>query len=256
MSARLLAILAIISCFAPAVRGAEPAYADRPLSQWVADLSEKDPLIREEAIEVLIKIGPDARIALPKLAEMQERDTSVQVRRRAAIALWRIDGQTKPARDLLTAELKAPLPVTRLKAVVLLRELSVSGRELAPIVLESLSDADGAVGSLAAELLQQTGEDAVPGVVAALPKATVAKRQTLVSFLQGLGPHCQPAVSALRQLLKDKDPHARLAAARALLATDGDDALAIAEIQKLLKSTDGGVKLEAENVAFNLPHKS
>src|SRR5205814_8691487 len=128
MSRWCLAVVVALLVPAADVRGAEPSYADRSLAQWIADLAEKDPLIREEAIEVLIKIGPDARTALPRLTELHEKDSSAQVRRRAAIALWRLDGQTRPARDLLAAELTAPLPATRLKAAALLRELGVPGR--------------------------------------------------------------------------------------------------------------------------------
>lgn len=254
MSWRLVAIL-VAALAAPAVRGADTSFADRSLTLWVADLSEKDPLIREEAIEVLIKIGPDARVALSKLAELHEKDSSAEVRRRAAIALWRLDGQTKPARDLLVGELKAPLPATRLRAAGLLRELGTSGRDLAAVALDSLHDPDPVVSNLASGLLNQLGDDAVPAVVAVLPKVSIAKRQTLITFLQGLGPACHPAVTALRDLLKDQDPRARLAAARALLAMDADDAAALAELQNLLKATDAAVKAESTYAALTLPHR-
>src|SRR5262249_18390670 len=114
---------------------------------------------------------------------------------------------------------------------------------------------DVAVSSLASSLLGQLGDDAVPAVVAALHKANIARRQSLVTFLQGLGPNCQPAVTALRDLLKEKDARNRLMATRALLAMDCDDTLALAEIQNLLKTTDTGVKAESEFAALTLPHK-
>lgn len=255
MSRWLDAMTIGVALVAPAVQGADPAFADRSLALWIADLSEKDPLIREEAIEVLIKIGAEARVALPKLAEIQEKDASPEVRRRAAVALWRLDGQAKPARDLLSAELKAPLPGARLRAAGLLRELGMPSRDLAPVALDSLHDPDPVVSGLASSLLNQLGDDAVPAVVAVLPKASIAKRQTLVTFLQGLGPSCQPAVSALRDLLKDQDARARLASSRALLAMNPDDAVALAEIQNLLKATDAVIKLETAYAALTLPHK-
>jgi HEAT repeat protein len=239
----------------PPAGAAEPSFADRTLTEWTADLGAKDPLVREEAIEVLIKIGAAARTSVPRLAELYDADPSPAVRRRAAVALWRLDGRAKPARDLLTAELKAPVPTARLKAVALLREMGVVGRELTPTVLESVQDPDGVVNSYAASLLNQMGEDAVPAVVAALPKASPAKRQTLVSFLQLLGPKSAPAVAALRELLKDRDAHLRLAAVRALWpgGATGNDVLG--ELQNLLKSRDAAVKAEATVAALVLPRK-
>src|SRR5712691_866386 len=167
MSRGLFVAFLTIPILALPVRAAEPSFADRPLQEWIADLAEKDPLIREEAIEVLIKIGPEARIALPRLAEMHEKDPSAGVRRRAALALWRLDGQTKPARDVLTADLKSPIPAQRLKAVSLLRELGTPAAELTPTVLDMIADVDVFVKDQAATALNLLGEDAVPAVIAA-----------------------------------------------------------------------------------------
>src|SRR5262245_30745061 len=68
----------------------EPAFAERALSRWIADLDDPDGLIREEAVEVLGRMGADARPALAKLEKLTTDDTGM-VRRRAAVALWKID---------------------------------------------------------------------------------------------------------------------------------------------------------------------
>src|SRR4051812_12038918 len=86
----------------PLLLAAEPP-AERPVADWLKDLDDPQSLVREEAIEMLIRAK--AKDAVPKLTKLLD-DPSSSVRRRAALALWKIDGQTKPAIAILAATLR------------------------------------------------------------------------------------------------------------------------------------------------------
>jgi hypothetical protein len=60
--------------------GAEPAaespLAGRPLRQWLEDLAARDLLVREEAVGVLTRAGPEAKEAVPRLEKMLRDEPS------------------------------------------------------------------------------------------------------------------------------------------------------------------------------------
>src|SRR4051794_40959580 len=92
---RTISILILLS--SPLAWAAEPVtFARRPLDSWVADLDDKDPLVREEALEVLAQLGPKAKAAVPKLERLAKAAGEAE-RRRAAFALWKVDGRAEAA---------------------------------------------------------------------------------------------------------------------------------------------------------------
>ena len=60
------------------------------LSALVGALDDREASVRSEAIVALLKFGPSARDALPKLEDMQRRDQSAKVRHYAARAVEKL----------------------------------------------------------------------------------------------------------------------------------------------------------------------
>src|SRR4051812_5396587 len=79
--------------------------AGRSLRAWLDDLHDSDLLIREEAVEVLAQAGPAARIAVPQLRRLLTHENR-PLRSRAALALWKIAGETAPAVETLSSSLR------------------------------------------------------------------------------------------------------------------------------------------------------
>src|SRR5437764_14963549 len=69
---------------------AEPAFAERPLSAWIKDLGDPNPLVREEALEALSRLGPDAKKSVDAIRPLLKAPLNT-TRLRAAIALGKIE---------------------------------------------------------------------------------------------------------------------------------------------------------------------
>src|SRR5258708_25797814 len=73
-----------------------PVHYGKTLRYWLDEVHNPAVLAREEAIEVLAHIGPPAREAVPALNALL-KDPYQTVRRKAAIALWKIDRRERGA---------------------------------------------------------------------------------------------------------------------------------------------------------------
>ena len=164
-------IIALLIVLIPAIAYADPPveFAKRPLDAWIADLDDKDTLVREEALEVLTQLGPKAKAAVPKL-EPLVKTGSDPARRRAALALWKIDGRTEAAIPLFKAALKENSGIARIQTIQTLRELGVPADELAPLLIESLTDADFEARNQASAAPRGMAAEALPVLLEALPK--------------------------------------------------------------------------------------
>jgi HEAT repeat protein len=241
MLRRTLAFILVIGCVCVG-RSAEPTFADRALSAWIADLDGADVLAREEAVEVLLKMGTAAKPALPKLEQLSKSEF-VTLRRRASFALWKIGGQKQPAIDVYTADLKAPIARVRLEAVQRLTQLDVPRETLFPVLVAMLGDSEFAVYGQAMSALQTFGADAVPVVLEALPKAELGQKQRLLGVLQTLGPQAKEAIPALRNMLKESDDRTRMMVINVLWTLDpGRRAENIAALVELGNSKDPNVR--------------
>src|SRR5436309_303243 len=109
-----------IPFLALSVRAAEPP-AERPVAEWVKDLDDAQSLVRAEALELLIRA--EANAAVPQLTKLLA-DPLPSVRRRAAVALWKIDGQTKPAIAALTAAVRDVDAGQRRESLLMLRDVA------------------------------------------------------------------------------------------------------------------------------------
>ena len=85
-------------------------------------LQDPERDVRIQAAETLGAIGPEAKGAVPALAETVGRDGSGTVRMRSADALARIGSEAKSARPVLEAALKDPAMARRPEVLAKIRE--------------------------------------------------------------------------------------------------------------------------------------
>ncbi|HWG44721.1 MAG TPA: HEAT repeat domain-containing protein [Gemmataceae bacterium] len=186
----------------------EPRYAGKPLAFWLEELKSDDPLIREEAIAVLADAGPAARAAVPRL-ETLLKDQQRSVRTQAALALWRIAGQTKPAITALTEAVRDPATPNRAEMLGKLSEFGSAAASSAPAVVEFIRDANPVVRTQAVMAMQRFGATAVPSILPLLDHADRRVRRSACHALGLLGPSAKDAVPKLAALLKDADEEVR-----------------------------------------------
>ncbi len=199
----LLLLVMLLAVFS--VHGAEETrYDGKPLAFWLDELKSDDPLLVEEAILVLTDAGPAARAAVPRL-QMLLKDQPRSVRLRAALALWRIAGQTKPAIAALTEALHDPGAANRAEMLSKLGEIGSAAASSAAVVLPFLRDADGAVRTQARMAMQRFGAAAVPSILLALKDDKPSVRQAAFDALGLLGPSAKESVPTLTGLLEDAD---------------------------------------------------
>jgi HEAT repeat protein len=138
---RAVAVALAAALVGSVVRAEEPTAAGRPLKEWAADLRSADVLTREEAIEVLAGLGSAAKEFAPAIERLL-KDEAATVRRRAALALLRIDGRRGPAVAAVAEMLRDPSRAVRSRAVRLLPRLGADAAGLAPALAEGLEADD------------------------------------------------------------------------------------------------------------------
>lgn len=200
---------AIVGLVLPLMNLSCATAADTPPSEstiegWINDLDKADPLVREDAIEALGKAK--AKSALPRLEKLLD-DPEPAIRRRAAIALWRIDGRAKPALSALIEILKDAKQPGRLDALRTLTEIDVSGEFVGPLAIRLLSENDLRMRNSAKHVLQIGGPKTVSAILEALSGAPPAIQRELIEILKRHRSRSPGVEVALEKLLpKSADP--------------------------------------------------
>ena len=140
----------------------EVVYQGRPLSSWVAQLKEKDPAVRQDAVRALGVIGAEA---VPRLAEALADDNR-DARTAAADALGSMGPDAKAAVPALNAALHDADSGVRRHAAFALGIIDPQDRSVVPALVESLKDGDLEVRRLAAVALGRLGREAKAAVPA------------------------------------------------------------------------------------------
>ncbi len=204
------------------------------------EISKQSEDARSEALEVLGKIGPQARKAIPHLKAMLTDRQGVN-RRAAAFALWKLT-QDRAAIPIIARTLSDPNEYARSRAAGDLGEIGPDAAEAVPALIRALDDSSQSVMNGSATALGKIGpaaKDAVPvlvrcvdPLVARLAKIR-AKRQAVPSPVQSpdrkplggasrefvteaLGKIGAPGVPELIRGLKDRDDYVRSIAAESL----------------------------------------
>jgi HEAT repeat protein len=250
MMMRIISILVLLT--SSLAWAAEPVmFARRPLDAWLADLDDADPLVREEALEVVTQLGPKAKPAVPKLERLAKAASEAE-RRRAAMALWKVDGRADAAIPVFRAALKGATGLPRVQTIQTLRDLGVPADELAPHLIDGLADPDFDARNQATVLLRGMATEVMPVLIEEIPKARGDKLQHVLSVLSGLGPRGKEALPALNNLLKDSDPAVKMAGVRAVLVLDRGNRAAHDVLSEVAQSKDAVARRQAFAAALQI----
>jgi HEAT repeat protein len=192
--------------------GKEAGHKGKTVTQWRRDLKHADAEVRRAAAVALAEMGPQARAAVPDLAETL-KDQADPVRIQAALALWSMGPEATPAVADLTAALDDRNAEVR-------------------------ADAAGALGAIGPKAV-----DAVGRLGASLRDENPAVRHAAAKALGAIGPEARGAVSDLIGALRDPDRNVRSEVAYTLAALGPDAQGAVPSLQEMAsKETDGQVR--------------
>jgi HEAT repeat protein len=274
----------MLVCPAAAGAGQEPFWNSKPLSHWVTALSGQDaqgrvlaasslaelaiaqggtavasavpgllpnladPLseVRESAAHALEQIGaPAARPAVATLLGLMSTDAMPQVRRRAALALGRID---PTAEDVITGAARTLRDdqdmSVRVSAAVLLMASGRSAGRVANALSAALTDESHAVRLYSAAALVKTadGHAAFPRLLDVLQDDDAALRAEAVGLLVEAGRGPEEVMPALVRALGDSDAEVRGAAADALGSLGKPARPVLPALWPLLRDPDESVR--------------
>jgi HEAT repeat protein len=193
--------------------------------QLTAALQDKEPKIRQAAIEMLGLIGPVARSAAPAVAAAI-KDKTPNVALAAAIALTRLDPTR--ARDADAVPLLADA-LDHLPSLRALADIGPDARAAVPALVAALKHKDKAVRDGARRALACIGTPAVPALIDALKDNTENVAGLAAQTLGSILPRPKEALPALREALQHEACRAAAAAALARI-----DPGASAEVVSLL----------------------
>jgi HEAT repeat protein len=200
--------------------------------------ASKDSKVRDGALTLLSRLGPEAKGAEEALASLAKdsQDTSVRASAEAALrAVTSTDG------------LRSKDAATRIAAARALGSLGWRAKEAMPNLIEAIKDPEVEVRRAAAEGLWALGKEADSAVTAL---ATAAKddsdatvRVTALGALDAIAPGTRPVLDAHLAAMRDRDPMVRAAAASFPKVPD-DDSLAAA-LESALGDADEAVRRSA-----------
>jgi HEAT repeat protein len=242
----------------------------KTIEQWIKDMSDHDPSVRETAIQTVLQFGPAARKAVPALiTETQDRDASI--RTNAAVALGQIGFDEKDLKRgvaALVRLLSDSQAIVRYQATMALGRIGTDASEstsyLATYTIKDLSSwpirkaAAFALGSVAGKEKDDPDARAINGLVYALsndPSAQV-KLEALMSIVL-LGPPKsdstkEAAEQVLRRLTRDKSHVLAIWAHVGLMRMNKVTESGVLAIAKLLSSPDQMTRMHAVRALVTL----
>ena len=261
MRRAFLLTLVAAAAVGAAARGQGPKFLDRPMNDWVKDLSEADPEVRRGAAFALGKIGIEggaAQVVAALTRGLGDKDDTVRdfaasglgdvlkAQGDGAGAYW---GQAAGA---LQAALKDPQPRVRRSAAY---ALGAFGPQAAPVrddLIAAAGDASPIVRQNAAWALGRLGKEAGQDGVSQLRNLLkddepLVRRDALHALGEVGNPTAHPAVQAmLKTAAAEKDAVVRKAAAEALAHLVGkEDREYASELYPLLSDKDSETRYNA-----------
>jgi HEAT repeat protein len=235
----------------------------KTIEQWIKEMSDLDPSVREAAIQAVVQFGPGARKAVPALiTETQDRDTSI--RTNAAIALGQIGFDEKDLKRgvaALVRLLSDPQAVVKYQAAMALGHIGADASDattyLANYTIKDLSSwpirkaAAYALGSVAGKEKGDPDVKAINGLVYAMTNdsSTHVKLEALMSLIL-LGPpqsdsSKEAAEVVLKRLARDKNHVLVIWAHIGLMRWDKVTKSHVVAIAEMLTSHDQMTRMHA-----------
>lgn len=209
---------------------------------------ESDAQTRSTSIDILARLGPDAKDAGPALVAAL-RDADPHIRSVAAAALPRIEVPAQTAVPALTELLTTEHSVVAARALGVYRGAAASAL---PALVELLQDASRPTEARwnAARTIGKIGPDAthtVPVLIDVLDDAEATVREHAAEAIGDIGASAAPAgVPALVGVLSDPAPRVRRDAVRSLGYIGEASRSAVPEIKRLLEDPEAIVREAAK----------
>jgi HEAT repeat protein len=168
-------------------------------------LDDKEEAVRAAAARALGRVGPAARPAAGRLAELLRSTDTDGVRANAAAALGHMADRSLVSVDALIASVSDPSAAVSSASIRALSELKADPQETIPLFVRSLSTEHPADAMSA---LAGIGAPAVPALIPAV-KAPQS-RLWAVLVLGEIGPEAKAAVPALAEVLESSPANIRV----------------------------------------------
>jgi HEAT repeat protein len=198
---------------------------------------------RIQAANALGEIGPGAKAAVPALIERLQ-DKEAEARISATRALGRIGPQAQKAAPALNAALDSKDSIERRTAAVALLRIGSHADAAVRELIRAMKSEEGSTGfaqlNAATDLLENIGPGAVEAIsilAETIDDADAGNRWVVVSAIGRIGPAAKAASPKVENVLRDREPRVRLAAAFALWSIEKRQTALVYLIQQL-KSTD------------------
>jgi HEAT repeat protein len=182
--------------------------------------------VDQAAIQALGAFGPDAKEAVPALMEAMKEE---ELRPAATLTLARIGADAAPAVKLLAEALFDDNRTTRSNSLLALSKIGAGARAAAPDLARLLKGKDRDLRLHVVDVLEKIGPaaaEAVPEMIQVLgeyitePRGAVAvelyDKDLHTRLTEALGKIGKPAVTPLRQALRETNKYIRLGAIMAL----------------------------------------
>lgn len=235
----------------------------KPLSEWITDLKNIDPSVRERALRAIPLFGPPASQAVPTVLDRcLDRDASPRVRAIGALGMLEISDKDVPkvVETLAKRISDDPQSAIKFQAMITLSRFGIDeGKPAIPALVKMAEDpTTWEARKLAVSLLGKYGYDAMKGpdvrclraMVGALKDPSMAVRQEAVYGLAVLGrpfdmPTAQSVEKALSVLTDSKDKGISIWAHVGMMNLTKADSTHLKPIMKNLKDKDPQVRLLA-----------
>ena len=225
-----------------------PVEESTDVKTYVKKLKDRDPGERLKAAEVLGRFGPDARSAVPDLADTLLKDSDESVRKAVAESLQQIGSVPLSQLAKIRDALKDKNVDVRIAVIGILSVMGREAVEAVPDLLAALKDSDRVVRHKAALALGQLGpiaKAAVPDLAKALKDDSPDVRVAAAAGLAKMQQTAQPALKEIGEGLTDDNQDVRVSLLEAIKNIGPDAKDLVPALRKTLQVRDKETRLGA-----------
>lgn len=173
----------------------------------------------------------------------RSRDDSAEVRAAVLASLGRLRANSPEAMDVLRAGLSDLIPLVRLEAAKALWTLTEDAAVVVPVLSGVLPTQEGWQAAYALGNIGPAAAAAVPALIEVLKREKVPRAfRTPPSSAFALGQIQEPAIPALKEVLRDRQPGARMAAVLAFNFMGKNARGAVPDLAALLRDPEAEIR--------------